>query len=115
MAKFQKPDVRPQVLRFMARLDEIRPDDLKDSEHCKLAKVNSNYLQNLREGKEPGLFKADRLASVAGVTLAELMEGVGRPFWPNAEQLASMIDRAMGEIPPLRRARRCRDTSPKVF
>ncbi|MDB5550055.1 MAG: hypothetical protein JWL86_39 [Rhizobium sp.] len=60
---------------LLARLEAVRPKELSQNEWCKAAKVNTSYFTGLQNGSEPGLYKMERLARIAGLTLAQLLEG----------------------------------------
>lgn len=81
---------------LVAILESARPFDdekgrpLSDNRWCELAEVSPGFWRDLRKGAEPGIDKVQRMARVAGLSLAEL-EARSRAALPSAEKLTEAM------------------------
>lgn len=54
----------------------VKPADMSVAQWLEAADVNSSYFTDLRNGREPGIYKIERLAAVAAMRLSEFWRGV---------------------------------------
>lgn len=58
-------------------LEAIKPDDLSMNRWLKQAGLNSSFFTSLRNGREPGVYKIERLVAVTGIRMSV--------FWKRVE------------------------------
>ncbi len=96
-----KGDVPPGIsAKIDNLLEQARPADLSERQFCLQSKVSTSFFTDLRNGREPGIDKIERLANRAGLTLAQLVDGIVPPLQdrvsvavalPSADQLVPMM------------------------
>lgn len=71
-----KLDVKEKVEWLLGRLAAVRPPEISEADWCRAAHVSGQTFQDMRrKGSEPGVFKVDRLARAAGLSIGELIDG----------------------------------------
>jgi len=72
-----KPRVDNSAL--LERLAAVKPAGLSKNRWTKLALVSPSFFTDLRKGREPGVYKVERLVIVAGANLSD--------FWRSVEEM----------------------------
>lgn len=65
-----------QNVALLRCLEAIRPEALSINEWLKRANVSSSFWTNMRNGREPGIYKIERLVIAAGSSLSAFWEMV---------------------------------------
>lgn len=92
ISRMAKNDVPPGIsARLDALLSGARPADMKERQFCIQSSVSTSFFTDLRNGREPGIDKVERLANTAGLRLSELIEGAESPVQPTVLDLEKMI------------------------
>ncbi|MBO9380066.1 hypothetical protein GG804_25180 [Sphingomonas histidinilytica] len=89
-----KLDVKEKVEWLLGRLAAIRPPNMSEADWCRAAHVSGQTFQDMRrKGSEPGVFKVDRLARAAGLSIGELIDGQGAGSFsvPSDDVLAEIL------------------------
>lgn len=87
--------------RLDAMLKRIKPDDLSERGWLLAAQVNTSFFTDLRnKGTIPSIDKVERLARVAGLSLAEFVSGDPASVPISAAQLQRAIEESF-PLPPL--------------
>jgi len=101
IAHMAKNDAPPGISAKLDHLLEVaRPKDISERQFCIQSKVSTSFFTDLRNGREPGIDKVERLANRAGLRLSELVQSAdaiqpGRlalPIaLPSAERMQTMM------------------------
>ncbi len=85
-----------------------RPSDMSIAQWLKAAEVNSSFFTDLRNGREPGIYKIERLAAQAGLRMSQFWRGVELIGFEierrKADEMAEAGDNVASVGPGLRRA-----------
>ena len=74
MPHMAKDDAPPGISAQLDRLlVEARPADLSERQWCIQSRVSTSFFTDLRNGREPGIDRVERLANRAGLRLSELV------------------------------------------
>jgi len=69
------PQRNAELLRC---LEAIRPENLSTNEWLRRAQISSSFMTGLKNGREPGVYKVERLIAVAGISLSRFWRMVER-------------------------------------
>lgn len=101
-AGMAKQSAKPGIsARLDAMLSRVKPDELTERGWLLAAKVNTSFFTDLRnKGTAPSIDKVERLARIAGLSLAEFVAGKK----PDEAISASQLEQAILDsfpLPPL--------------
>lgn len=97
MAKVEAP---PGVsAKLIDLLMSAKPDELSERQWCMKAQVSTSFFTDLRNGREPGIDKVERMAGAIGLSLSEFLAGQRPPIRlvPEAEELEQMLSEIVGD------------------
>ena len=94
-------DMPPSGIQILRLLEAARPKDMSVNRWCLASGVSTSFFTDLRNGREPGIWKVERLARRAGLTLSELLDGKEAPvdLTPSEQDLSDMLAGVQSEIP----------------
>lgn len=100
ISPMSKPDVPPGVSASLIDiLQRAKPSELSVRKWCEQARVSPSFFTDLKNGREPGIDKVERLAAVVGLTLSELVAGQQPPtrIVPDESELEAMLSEIVSD------------------